>query len=146
MVARVNELKRLLQEEPNDDRVLAALGNLHYDAGMWQQAAGYYQRAVDIRPNADMLTDLGVCYRELGDYERALDIFSRAHTLDPAHWQSLYNTMVVAAFDVGRIGVAQQALEAIEAIDPRPTELDQGRLDQLREMLARLAGEPAQPS
>jgi tetratricopeptide (TPR) repeat protein len=136
MVARVNELKRMLQESPNDDQVLLKLANLYYDAAMWDQAAGYYERVAEIvPPSADLLTDLGVCYRGTGRFDEALATFDRANTLEPTHWQSLYNTVVVAAFDVNRLELANEALDAMEAIDPRPSELDQGRLDQLREML-----------
>jgi tetratricopeptide (TPR) repeat protein len=139
-------LERELRERPRDPVLLVKLADLHYDEGMWEQAAGYYERAVQVRPHPDVLTDLGICYRELGEYERALEHFAQAHELDPSHWQSLYNTMVVTAFDIGRYDQARQALDAMEAIEPRPAELDPARLDQLREMLDRLAGAPERPS
>ncbi len=136
MVATVNRLKRMLQESPNDDQVLLKLANLYYDAAMWEQAAGYYERAVELAPpSADLLTDLGVCYRGLRRFDDALATFERASNLDPAHWQSLYNTVVVAGFDVNRLELALGALDAMESIDPRPSELDAGRLQHLREML-----------
>jgi hypothetical protein len=146
MVPRIAQLKRALEQNPDDDRVLLALANLHYDAAMWQQAAAYYERAVELEPNADVLTDLGVCYRELREFDRALETFARAHELDSGHWQSLYNTVVVATFDVGRFDLATSALEAMEAFDPRPPELDQVRLDQLREAVESLASGAGGPS
>ncbi len=146
MVAEVNRLKRLLQESPEDDQVLLRLANLYYDAAMWEQAAGYYERVVELIPaSADLLTDLGLCYRGLRRYDDALAKFEIANGLDPAHWQSLYNTVVVAAFDVNRVDVAMRALVAIESLDPRPSELGQGQLERLREMLESVsaAGEPS---
>ena len=146
MVAEVNRLKRLLQESPEDDQVLLRLANLYYDAAMWEQAAGYYESVVELIPaSADLLTDLGLCYRGLRRYDDALAKFEIANGLDPAHWQSLYNTVVVAAFDVNRIDVAMRALVAIESLDPRPSELGQGQLERLREMLESVsaAGEPS---
>ena len=59
MVARLNQLKRLLQENPEDDQVLMALANAYYDAAMWDQAAGYYERGVELKPGPAALTDLG---------------------------------------------------------------------------------------
>ena len=147
MVAMVNRLKRMLQESPNDDQVLLKLANLYYDAAMWEQAAGYYERVVELAPpSADLLTDLGVCYRGSGRFDDALATFERANKLEPAHWQSLYNTVVVAGFDVNRFELAIEALDAMESIDPRPSELDQGRLERLREMLQSAAAVPGESS
>lgn len=146
MVARVNELKRMLQETPDDVRVLRALADIHYDAAMWPQAAGYYERAAELEPNADVLTDLGVCYRGMREFDRALEAFARANELDPGHWQSLYNTVIVAAHDVGRFDLAEQVLATMAALDPRPPGLDQARIDQLRESVAALAQAAGQPS
>lgn len=141
MVARVNELKRMLQQDPENAQVLLALANIYYDAAMWEQAAGYYERVVELEPDPDALTDLGVCYRGLQQFDKALEIFARAHQLDPAHWQSLYNTVVVAGLDLGRVDEARRALDAIEAIEPRPPGLEQARLNQLRDILERAAKE-----
>jgi len=146
MVARVNELKRMLQEKPDDPKVLLALGNLHYDAAMWEQAAGYYERVAQVEPTADLLTDLGVCYRGLRQFDKAIETFARAHEQDSAHWQSLYNTVIVAGFDAGRIEVARQALASMEAMQPQPPELDPARLQHLREMLDQAAQAAAEPS
>lgn len=146
MVARVNQLKRMLQENPEDVRILRALADIYYDAAMWRQAAGYYERAAEIEPNPDVLTDLGVCYRGLQQYDQALETFARAQELDPRHWQSLYNTVIVAAHDVGRFDLAEQALAAMAAIDPLPPGLDAARLQQLRESVAALAQAAGQPS
>jgi len=146
MVARVNDLKRMLQEKPDDPEVLLALANLYYDAAMWEQAAGYYERVAQVEPNADLLTDLGVCYRGLRQFDKAIEIFARAHEQDPTHWQSLYNTIIVAGFDTGRIEVARQALASMEAIEPPPPELEPARLQQLREMLEQAARTAAEQS
>jgi tetratricopeptide (TPR) repeat protein len=140
MIAEVNRLKRMLQDDPDDVEVALRLANLHHDAGYWDQAAGYYERVKKHRPSdPDLLTDLGVCYRGMGEFDRALEEFAAAHRADPGHWQSLFNTVVVAVFDVGRYDVAQQALASIEAIEPPPPGLDPARLDQLRQALAQAA-------
>jgi hypothetical protein len=141
MGLRIEQLKRALEQDPDDDRALLALANLHYDAAMWQQAAAYYERVVELAPNADVLTDLGVCYRELRAFDRALEAFARAQELDSGHWQSLHNTVVVATYDVARFDLARSALETMEALDPRPPGLDQARLDQLREAVEIMAKE-----
>jgi len=133
MVAEINALKAKLQQEPENLQVLARLANIYHDAGMWEQAVGYYERAVALRPNdPNLITDLGVCLRGLGRFDRALQAFEQAHALDPKHWQSLFNQAVVATFDLGRKDLALKAIEAMKAIEPRPAELtaDLARLEQ----------------
>ena len=138
MVAVVNRLKRELQESPEDQQLLQRLSNLYYDAAMWDRAVVYYERLVDVAgPDPDVLTDLGVCYRGMKQFEKALENFDRANELNPAHWQSLYNKIVVAVFDVGRVDLAIEALKSMEAIDPRPAGLPEGRLEHLRQILER---------
>jgi tetratricopeptide (TPR) repeat protein len=146
MVARVNQLKARLQQEPGDVEALTGLANIYYDAAMWEQAANYYERAVQVAPDPNLLTDLGVCYRGLRQFDKALEVFARAFALDPSHWQSLYNTVVVAAYDAGRTDLARQALASMESMTPRPPELDAARLQQLREVVERLARGEGAPS
>jgi tetratricopeptide (TPR) repeat protein len=138
MVAEINRLKQKLQENPEDGETLVRLAHLYHDASMWQQAVDYYERALELSPHdPDLLTDAGICYRGMQEFDRALESFDRAHRADPRHWQALFNTVVVATFDVGRFDLAVEALDAIEAMDPIPAELDPARLVQLREALER---------
>lgn len=136
MVAEINRLKRVLQDEPANGAALLRLANLYQDANMLEQAAGYYERYREVRPDdADALTDLGICYRGMKQYDRALELFAEANRTDPRHWQSLFNTVVVAVFDLGELDRASAALASIEAIDPPPPDLDRTRLEQLRQAL-----------
>ena len=80
MMAEINRLKGMLQDDPENGQVLLRLANIYHDGAMWQQAVGYYERAVKVTPdNPDILTDLGVCYRALKEHEKALELFSRAN-------------------------------------------------------------------
>lgn len=124
MVAEINRLKQLLQDDPDNLAALVRLGNLHFDVQMWDQAAGYYERAVELDPDdPDLLTDLGTCYRGMSEYEKALTYFERAHDSDPTHWQSLFNTAIVAGFDLKQYDRALQALSDMEAMNPQPPQL-----------------------
>jgi tetratricopeptide (TPR) repeat protein len=136
MVARINELKRELQQSPKDINLLVDLADIYHQAAMWEQAAGYYERALELEPaQPDLLTNLGLCFGGMGEYDRALEAFDRAHRENPQHWQSLFNTVIVAARDAGELDVALEAMEAMEAIEPRPADLDPVHLKQLREWL-----------
>lgn len=131
MVALINELKGRLQENPDDLEALGGLANLYHDAGMWEQAIGYYERAIEVAPDsADLMTDMGICYRNNGEPQKALALFERAQKLAPDHWQSLFNTVIVAGFDLQDYDLAESALAKMEALDPPPP-----RVDELREAL-----------
>ncbi len=143
MVKRVNDLKRALQQDPTSLEILVRLANLHHDAGMWPEAASYYERAVGISPdNPDLLTDLGICYRGMREFDRALETFDKAQQIDSSHWQSLFNKVVVAGFDLKNMDLAKEAMRSMEVIEPRPAELTADRLAQLRQALERIESPP----
>jgi tetratricopeptide (TPR) repeat protein len=124
MVAEINALKERLERTPQDLAALVRLANLHHDVQMWPQAVSYYERAIEIAgDDPDLLTDLGICYRGLARFDDALAAFDRAQAARPDHWQSLYNAVVVAAFDVGRFDRAQAGLARLERIVPEPPNL-----------------------
>jgi tetratricopeptide (TPR) repeat protein len=124
MVSEINELKRRLEANPKDVVAATRLGGMYYDVGMWEQALQFYDIALAIDPNdANVLTDSGNVYRELGQHARALDSFRRAHELDPKHWQSLFNTVVVATFDLQQMELADAAMAKLDQFDPKPVQL-----------------------
>ena len=136
MMAEINALKQRLQEDPDDLTVLQRLGDIYYQAAFWEQASGYYERALTIEPDSpNLMTDLGVCYRGQQRFDQALELFARAQALDANHWESLFNTAVVAGFDLGRFDTAMAAVEAMEALAspvPRLSEL-RAALEQARQ-------------
>ena len=131
MLAEINALKERLQKDPKDVQAWSRLANTYQDAGMFQQAVEFYKRAVEISPNnPDLLTDMGICYQELKQYDAALAVLERAQKADPAHWQSLYNIVVVAGLEMGRFDRADAALARLQQIHP-----DAPNLDRLRQAL-----------
>lgn len=133
MVAEVNALKGRLQEKPDDVAALVRLANIYHDVSMWEQAITYYERALEFRPDdPNLMTDAGICFKALGQFDRALVLFDQARAAAPDHWQSLFNKVVVAGFDLDRFDLAVEAMEQLEAMEPPPPQTDQLRhaLDQ----------------
>lgn len=123
---------RAVQADPDNIDLARALAYMYQDNGRCEEAVPHYQRAIEATPgNPDLLTDLGVCYRSLGQYDRALELFRRASGLDPEHWQSAFNTVVVTGLDLGRYEEADAAFEKLARIRPGAPELAS-----LREALA----------
>ena len=124
MVGEINELKRRLEANPEDVDAAIQLGGMYYQVGMWEQAKQFYDIALDLRPeDPNLLTDSGNVQRELGRPAEALDSFRRAYELDSSHWQALFNTVVVAAFDMEQMDLADAAMSKLEEVDPPPPDL-----------------------
>ena len=68
--------------------------------------------------DTDVMTDLGITYRGLRQFDKALDMFHQAKALDPKHWQSYYNEVVVLAFDLKKTAEAKQILAELQQMQP----------------------------
>jgi tetratricopeptide (TPR) repeat protein len=133
MMMEINALKERVTSNPKDVQAWSRLANIYQDAGMFDQAVAFYQRAVDLTPNdANLLTDMGICYQGMKQLDKALDLLERAQKADPDHWQSLYNIVVVAGLEMGRADRADAALARLQQIHP-----DAPNLEQLRQALAK---------
>lgn len=136
MVKRINRLRRELDQDPGNMAAAVELADIYQRAGMWDQAAGFYEQALEIEAeHPQLLVNLGLCYRSLGRFEDALESFELAYRKDPQNWQSLFNKVVVAALDLQRFEVAVGAMNALEAMPEVPGGPDREQLGQLREWL-----------
>ena len=119
MAPEVQQLTARLREDPNDTEALRRLGNLNYDISNWQRAAELYERFLALEPgHLGVMTDLGATYRFLGRPDDALGQFRGVREIDPDHWQSLYNEVLVLGFDLGDLQAAEAAMEELERLQP----------------------------
>ncbi len=85
-----------LKTNPKDTATLTKLGNLYFDAQLYPQAIGYYERVLQITPaNVDVRTDMGTAYYYSGNPDRALAEFQKALTYRPNYAQTLFNMGIV---------------------------------------------------
>jgi tetratricopeptide (TPR) repeat protein len=95
------------------------LANANFDIRRWERAQELYSRYLKLRPGQpDILSDLGITYRELGKYQEALEQFAAAQKLAPDHWQSRYNQAVVLGIDLKRYDEAKRILAELEKLQP----------------------------
>jgi cytochrome c-type biogenesis protein CcmH/NrfG len=119
MMAEMNALRERVTKDPKDTAAWTRLGNLFQDAGMFERAIEMYGRVLALTPaDANVLTDAGICHRELKDFDKALASFEKAQTVDPANWQSLYNIAVVAGLDLRKFDRADAALARLDQARP----------------------------
>jgi hypothetical protein len=117
--AEVQELRARVEQNPNDAEAVKRLADLNFDIRNWQRAQELYHHYLELRPaDPDVLTDLGISYRETQKFDEALQQFRQARKLAPGHWQSYYNEVVVLAFDLKRYDEAGPLLEQLQRMQP----------------------------
>lgn len=117
LMEQLRAVEQLLAKDPNNYQHLVQAGNLLYDMNNFLRAIEYYERALAVGGESpDLLTDLGVCYRETGNQKKALELFDRAADLNPDHWQSRYNAVVVRLFDLNDAPGAQKELARLKRL------------------------------
>ena len=122
---QVQELRAYVEANPDDVEALRTLANMNYDISNWQRAAELYERLLALRPqDIDTMTDLGACYRNLGRPDRALELFQEVQQIQPDHWQSRFNEILVLAFDLGDLDRAAEASEALRQLQPNNPDVE----------------------
>lgn len=138
--ARAEEMQQLetyLAENPEDPRAVLRMANLSYVTRDWADCVRYYERFLELESGEpDVLSDLGVCYREMGEPRQALDAFDRAQELEPGHWQSRFNEVVILAFDLNDFARAEEVLEELRELQPGDAQA-QRNIERLAEEVAR---------
>lgn len=123
---RISDLQAAVAKDPKNGDLVVQLGNAAYDADDSRLAVDAYERALKIRgDDANVLTDLGVSYRNLGDLDRALSMFDRALKAAPGHWQATFNKIVVLGVDKGETAKAKELLAKLKATGQSVNNLDQ---------------------
>jgi tetratricopeptide (TPR) repeat protein len=114
---QVSEIEGLLAANPDDPKLLAAMGNVYFDAGRWNEARTWYEQSLDVSPDdVDVLTDLAVSLRNLQQPQRTIELLDRAIALDPDHWQAWYNKVVVYQFDLHEHDLAADSLRRLQEL------------------------------
>ena len=117
LLEQARELETLVAKDPNNYDHLVQIANTHYDLNDFVKAADFYEKARAIKDDSpDVLTDLGVCYKETGKPQQALVLFDRAADMRPDHWQSRYNAAVVRLFDLNDPAGAKQEVEKLKQL------------------------------
>jgi cytochrome c-type biogenesis protein CcmH/NrfG len=137
MLAEIGQLREVLKLDPANLGALKRMGNLYHDAGMWPQAVEFYEKAVELSPDdPNLLTDLGTCYGGMRRNDEAIAMFSRANGIDPNHWQSLYNTVIIAGLNAHDFATAEAALAKLANLPA-----GQQHIPQLQQALAQARAE-----
>lgn len=145
----IKTYQQSLKLEPNRAATHRALGDIHYDAESYDEARQAYAQAVKLDPATGNRYALGQALLELGRHDEAEREFLKVRELAPRSSDGNFGLGLVYA----RQGLANDALDAFQrAIDLNPdfwfsyeemgfVLVDQGELDQARELVNTLAPE-----
>lgn len=91
---------------------------LHARGQRWDEAADWFQRALEIEPeHADTWFNLGYALEQTGDRERAIEAHRRATELNPQHDRAWYG-LGMAHAHLGDHAAAAQALAEAARLQP----------------------------
>lgn len=114
---QVSEIQGLLDANPEDAGLMAAMGNVFFDASRWGEARGWYEKSLVVSPgDPNIMTDLAVVYRNLDRPQPSLELLDQVITKKPDHWQAWYNKVVVLNFDLHEHEAAADALESLKEL------------------------------
>jgi tetratricopeptide (TPR) repeat protein len=117
MRQQVSEIQGLLDANPEDAGLMAAMGNVYFDGSRWEAASGWYEKSLALSPgDPNIMTDLAVVYRNLGRPQESLELLDQVITVSPEHWQAWYNKVVVLNFDLHEHDTAAEALERLKEL------------------------------
>jgi cytochrome c-type biogenesis protein CcmH/NrfG len=94
-------LESLAARDKANTSVRIELGNLYMDHGQFADAARWYGEAVALRPDPDVMVDLGACLVNGGKATEGLEQFERALKMSPGHKKASFNKGV-ALMELGR--------------------------------------------
>jgi len=136
----IAQLEDIVKKDPNNYQALVQIGNDYFDLGEAQKAVDSYTRALAIKDgDPNVLTDLGVMYRQLKDFPKALAAFRKAAAADPKHPQSRMNIGVVLMHDLNDPKGAVAAWEDYLRVAPNDPNAETIRRS-LEEMRGQAAG------
>jgi tetratricopeptide (TPR) repeat protein len=120
-------LKKQVAQNPNDFDALVQLGNMYMDVSKFPQAIDYFKRALAVREEPTIRTDLGICYKQSGQNENARDAFRKVATERPDQWQAIFNLAIVDGEmkDYADARVQLAKLKQMRPNDPEVAKLEQ---------------------
>ena len=132
---QVAPLKAIAENDKNNIKSRSQLGDLYFDAGRYPDAMKWYEEALALNPkDANVSTDLAICYYYTDQAERALKQLSTSIAIDPKHTKTWLNLGVVRAFGTQDLSGAIAAWEEVLKLAPGSEEATsaQRMLDNLK--------------
>ncbi|RRD47203.1 tetratricopeptide repeat protein [Tessaracoccus sp. OH4464_COT-324] len=117
---RVEELKKQLEDEPNNVAALKELGKLYNDAGQWQESLDFQNKVLALTPDDyDALLASGVIHFNLGELAKAEESWLKATKSAPDKPEGHFNLgFIYLAKEPAEKEKARQSWENLIRIAP----------------------------
>jgi tetratricopeptide (TPR) repeat protein len=136
-VQEMQQLQTFLQENPDNPAANLRLATLAYDTQAWPLCVSGYEHYLELtKEDPDILSDLGVCYHQMGNPEKAIEAFDRAQAVQPDHWQSRFNEILILTRDLGDYERAEKVLAELRELQPDNPQVEQLAAEVEREKAA----------
>jgi tetratricopeptide (TPR) repeat protein len=122
---QINNLKQEIERDPNNATALAQLGTMYMEAGKFPQSIEYFERALKVRDDPQVRTDLGICYRNNNEPDKSLAQFRQVVQAHPDQWQALFNEVIILA-ELRHMDEAKSELVKLQKL--RPGDADVAKL------------------
>lgn len=110
--------KKVLRADAKNVDALGILGNAFADAGQFEDAVRYLERAISIKPTAGTFNDLGIAQAGLGQHQEAVTSYRQSLSAQP-NASVVLNNLGLALFELGR---TEDAIDSYnQAIAAEPT-------------------------
>jgi tetratricopeptide (TPR) repeat protein len=94
--AQAAPLLERLKADSKNPQLLAAIGNIYYDAQQYSPAIDFYARTLDLKPSeVSVRTDMATAYWYMGKPDTAIAEFDKALTYAPTSPNALFNRGLV---------------------------------------------------
>ena len=114
----ISFLQKVIDEEPNNERALLALGLAFTESGIPQQSMQgilTLRKILDINPNnVEASFQLGLFSAQTGQFDKAVQRFERVLELSPDNFGARYQ-LARAKLQLGEVSEAKNLLEAVVA-------------------------------
>ncbi len=137
--SQLETLKAGLAKDPENEGLLAQLGDAYFEARQFEAAIPIYERLVAVNPkNADGFNDLGLSHFYLGKGEDALAAIAKANAADPT-FQRAWLSKGFILVSLKRYPEAIAPLNKVKELDPngKLAQTAEGFLETIREQQGR---------
>ena len=119
LMNQIAHVREMIGDDTTDFPALSTLGNLYFDAKMYEEAIVWYRKALRVQPeNLNVLTDMAIMYRTLHMHDSAAVILRHVVALDSTWQQAWFNLGVIYGFDLKEYPAAIEAWTRYLTLDP----------------------------
>jgi tetratricopeptide (TPR) repeat protein len=114
----IEQYKKALSLDPEQTGVYASIAECYRKMSKFQEALDYYQKAIAIKPDAALYTNMGVVLDKLGKQAEAQEAFKKAATVNPGGSAQSYYNLGATMVNSGHTTEAVEAFRQAIAADP----------------------------